>query len=100
VARDGDEAMRRAQAERPDLILLDLMLPKMDGFEVCTLLKRSPATRHIPIIVLSAKTQEDDERRALACGADVYFKKPFQAPVLLEGIRKCLPRTASSTDAA
>lgn len=90
VAMDGQEAVRKAQAERPDVILLDLMMPKMNGFEACTLLKRDPATRHIPIVILSAKTQEEDERRALACGADAYFKKPFNAPALMEGIRKLL----------
>jgi DNA-binding response OmpR family regulator len=96
VAMDGQEAVRKAQLERPDLILLDLMLPKMNGFEVCTLLKDDHATQRIPIVILSAKTQEEDERRALACGADAYFKKPFNAPALMEGIRKLLgPREAS-----
>ena len=92
VAMDGQEGVRKAHAEQPNLILLDLMMPKMNGFEACTLLKSDPATRHIPIVILSAKTQEEDERRALACGADAYFKKPFQAPILMEGVRKLLAR--------
>ena len=92
VAMDGQEGVRKAHTERPDLILLDLMMPKMNGFEACAALKGDPATRHIPIVILSAKTQEEDERRALACGADAYFKKPFQAPILMEGIRKLLAR--------
>ena len=92
VAMDGQEGVRKAHAEQPNLILLDLMMPKMNGFEACTLLKNDPATRHIPIVILSAKTQEEDERRALACGADAYFKKPFQAPILMEGVRKLLAR--------
>ena len=90
VAMDGAEGVQKARAERPDLILLDLMMPKMNGYEACTALKQDPATRHIPIIILSAKTQEEDERQALACGANAYFKKPFNAPALMEGIRKLL----------
>ena len=96
VAMDGQEGVRKAHTERPDLILLDLMMPKMNGFEACTALKGDPATRHIPIIILSAKTQEEDERRALSCGADAYFKKPFQAPILMDGIRKLLARSSAA----
>ena len=99
VAMDGQEGVRKALAERPDLILLDLMMPKMNGFEACTVLKRDPATCQIPIVILSAKTQEEDERRALACGADAYFKKPFNAPVLMEGIRKLLARSSDARPA-
>ena len=96
VATDGEDGIRKARAEQPALILLDLMMPKMNGFEACTALKSDPATRQIPIIILSAKTQEEDERRALACGADAYFKKPFQAPLLMDGIRKLLARSTAA----
>lgn len=100
VAMDGQEGVRKARAELPDLILLDLMMPKMNGFDACTTLKSDPATRWIPIIILSAKTQEEDERRALACGADAYQKKPFNAPVLMERIRALLGRANASAPPA
>lgn len=74
-ATDGEEAIRLAREEAPDLVLLDLIMPKLQGFEVLAALKRDPATRSIPIIVLSNLGQEQDVERAMAAGALAYFVK-------------------------
>ncbi|MDA3925976.1 MAG: response regulator [Kiritimatiellae bacterium] len=87
AAEDGESAVQIVRQENPALILLDLGLPKMDGFDVCRMLKADPATRRIPIIVLSAKSQQTDRDRASALGADGYMAKPFDPGVLLEEIR-------------
>ena len=78
VARDGEEAIQRAFDKRPDLVLLDLMLPKVNGFEVCkTIRKYDPS---IPIVILSAKGDEGDKVLGLELGADDYVTKPFSMP--------------------
>ena len=77
VARDGEEGLAKARKEAPDLILLDLMIPKTDGLEVCRQLKSDPKTARIPIIMLTAKTQEADRVVGLELGADDYVPKPF-----------------------
>lgn len=75
TAADGEEALRLARTEHPDLVLLDLIMPKMQGFEVLEALKGDPATAAIPVIVLSNLGQEQDMQRALASGAAAYFIK-------------------------
>lgn len=90
VAADGQEALARAQAEQPDLIILDLMLPRLNGYEVCTMLKQDVRYQKIPIILFTAKTQDKDEKLGMECGADAYVRKPFRAPELVETIRKFL----------
>ena len=64
IAMDGQEALNKAQSEQPDLIILDLMLPKLNGYEVCTMLKQDTRHQHIPIVIFTAKTQEKDEKMA------------------------------------
>ena len=84
VATNGEKALAIAgAAEKPDLILLDVMMPGMDGFEVCRRLKDNPATRDIPIIFLTAKTEEVDEEKGFDVGAVDYIHKPFSAPIVL-----------------
>ena len=91
-ARGGREAVECARRERPCLILLDLMLPDLDGLEVCTLLKRSAETAGIPIIMLTAKGEESDIVVGLEKGAEDYVTKPFNVRVLLARIRVALRR--------
>ena len=91
IATNGQEALETAQRERPDLIILDLMLPKLNGYEVCTMLKQDTRYQKIPIIMFTAKAQEKDEKLGLECGADAYIRKPFDAKELLGKIRALLP---------
>ncbi len=94
VAMDGQEALAKAQSEQPDLIILDLMLPKCNGYEVCAMLKKDPRFQKIPVAMFSAKSQEKDRQLGLGCGADAYIGKPFNAQELLEQIRALLKRAA------
>ncbi len=87
VAMDGEECLRKARTETPHLIILDLMLPKLSGYEVCALLKKDAAYQKIPIVMCSAKAQEKDEKIGLECGADAYVRKPFKAQDLIQQIR-------------
>jgi two-component system, OmpR family, alkaline phosphatase synthesis response regulator PhoP len=77
TAEDGEEALASAKRTHPDLIFLDIMMPKMSGYEVCRRLKEDPATRGAYIVMLTARGQEEDERRALDMGADEFMTKPF-----------------------
>ena len=95
VAMDGQDGLTKAQAEHPDLIVLDLMLPKLNGYEVCTMLKQDARYQKIPIILFSAKAQEKDEKLGMECGANAYVRKPFRAQELLERIRALLPATST-----
>ena len=90
IAMDGQDGLAKAQAEHPDLIILDLMLPKLNGYEVCTMLKQDARYQKTPIILFTAKAQEKDEKLGLECGADAYVRKPFRAQELLERIRALL----------
>ncbi|UCD14885.1 MAG: response regulator [Candidatus Omnitrophota bacterium] len=86
-AQDGEEAFRKLRTEEPDLLLLDLMLPKIDGFEVCRLLKFEEKYKGLPIIILTALNHKKDRQKAVASGADAYFIKPFNLEALLVKIR-------------
>ena len=77
VAEDGEEALEMGRKEKPDLIFLDIMMPKVTGYEVCRQLKEDPATRNTYIVMLTARGQEEDERKALDMGADEFMTKPF-----------------------
>src|SRR2546423_3441065 len=77
TAADGASGLEKARADRPDLLILDMMLPKMPGLEVCKILKSDPATRSIPILILTAKAEEIDRIVGLEFGADDYVTKPF-----------------------
>ena len=93
-ARDGEDALDLAMREYPDLILLDLMLPGIDGLEVCRALKKETKTASIPIIMLTAKSQESDKVVGLELGADDYITKPFSVRELLARIKAVLRRAA------
>jgi two-component system phosphate regulon response regulator PhoB len=92
-APDGDEALNQAREQKPDLILLDWMLPLVSGIEVCRQLRRHPETRAIPIVMLTARGEEGDKLRGLDSGADDYVTKPFSPSELIARIRAVLRRT-------
>ena len=91
VAYDGEEAIRSARAENPGLILLDIMLPKLNGFQVCRLLKFDERYRHIPIVMLTARSQARDRLLGMETGADEYLTKPFDLTELIRVIGLHLP---------
>ncbi|MFN3477736.1 MAG: response regulator transcription factor, partial [Candidatus Methylomirabilales bacterium] len=90
VAFDGQEGLKKARAERPDLVILDVMMPKLDGFKVARLLKFDRNFQHIPIIMLTAKAGEQDLHTSKLSGADVYLVKPVEPKLLLERVRSLL----------
>ncbi len=92
TATDGAAGLRKARQESPALIILDLMLPKMPGLEVCKVLKTDPATRHIPIIMLTAKAEEIDRIVGLEFGADDYVTKPFSPREIILRIKAIIRR--------
>jgi DNA-binding response OmpR family regulator len=89
-AFDGEEGLGKARSENPDLILLDIMLPKMDGFKVARLLKFDESHKNIPIIMLTVKTEEKDKAMGMETGADEYITKPFEWDFLLEKVKENL----------
>jgi len=89
-AFDGQEALEKAKKEKPDLIILDLMLPKINGYKICGLLKTNSRYRMIPIIMFTARAQEADQRLSKEAGADAYITKPFEPAALLDKIRELL----------
>jgi two-component system phosphate regulon response regulator PhoB len=95
VANDGLDGLRQAELKTPDLIILDLMLPQMDGFEVCRRLRADPATRRTLMLMLTAKSEETDQLVGFAVGADDYVTKPFSVKVLLERVKALLRRRES-----
>ena len=92
TAPDGEEALLIVAERQVDLVLLDWMMPHMSGIEVCRQLRRKPATRNIPIIILTARTEETDRIRGLDTGADDYISKPFSTDELVARIRAVLRR--------
>jgi two-component system phosphate regulon response regulator PhoB len=92
TAADGAEALNKARATQPSLIVLDLMLPEVDGLEVCKMLRRDPATTGIPIVMLTAKAAEIDRVLGLELGADDYVTKPFSPRELVLRVKKLLQR--------
>ncbi len=89
-ARNGLEAMDMVVRQRPDLILLDIMMPKMSGFEVCKQLKSNPETRDIPIVKVTALSETADIERATECGTDDYLTKPIERAALVNLVRAML----------
>jgi len=87
---DGAQGIKKALEEKPDLILLDVIMPNMDGFEVCKRLKADPQTKNIPIILLTAAGLKDIEDKAQACGADLAVRKPYESADLLAKIKALL----------
>jgi two-component system phosphate regulon response regulator PhoB len=96
VALDGEEGLEVALEEIPDLILLDWMLPKVSGIEVCRQLRKSKITREIPIIMLTARSEESDKIRGLDIGADDYITKPYSIKELLARVRATMRRPSAS----
>lgn len=90
VSYNGEDALNQARKENPDLILLDLMLPKLDGYKVCRLLKFDDRYKHIPILMLTAKTQEKDKALGMETGANEYITKPFDMDHLLKRVKTYL----------
>jgi len=90
TAADGEEALEKAIRERPDLIVLDVILPKKNGFQVCRQLKTSPDTQDIRILLLTSKSQDSDRFWGLKQGADEYMTKPFEDEELLANVAKLL----------
>ncbi len=88
TAQDGEEALEKAMKERPRLILLDVILPKKNGFQVCRQLKTAPETKDIKVILVTSKTQDSDRFWGLKQGADAYLGKPFEDQELLSLIAK------------
>lgn len=97
-ASNGVEALELAWEREPDLILLDVMMPKLDGFEVAGILKQNPKTRHIPVIFLTALTKVEDKVRGLELGADDYITKPFQPEELLARVTSVLRRVRAERE--
>ena len=90
AAIDGQETLNKVRKEMPDLIILDLMLPGIDGYKVCRLLKFDERYKHIPIIVLTARVEEEDRKRSMEVGADEYITKPIKPDEFLDTIKKHL----------
>ena len=90
VSYNGEDALNQARKVSPDLIILDLMLPKLDGYKVCRLLKFDERYKHIPILMLTAKTQEKDKILGKETGADEYITKPFEMDYLMEKVKAYL----------
>ena len=87
VSYNGEDALNQARKEKPDLIILDLMLPKLDGYKVCRLLKFDERYKDIPILMLTAKTQEKDKLLGKETGANEYITKPFDIDDLMKKVR-------------
>ncbi len=90
TANDGQVGLEKAKTEKPDLIVLDLMLPKIDGYKVCGLLKRDARYAKTPVIMFTAKAQEKDVKLGQEVGADAYITKPFEPEVLLAKIKELI----------
>jgi DNA-binding response OmpR family regulator len=89
-AFDGQSGLDKARSENPDLIILDLMLPKMDGYKVCRMLKFDEKYKHIPVIMFTARAQDNDKKTGEEVGADAYVIKPFEPQMLLGKIAELL----------
>lgn len=89
-AYDGQEALEKARSLKPSLVILDLMLPKMDGYKVCRLLKFDEKYKNIPVLMFTARAQDSDREMGLQVGADAYITKPFEPQVLLDKIKELI----------
>ena len=90
TARDGQQALRMAREQSPDLIILDVMMPKLSGFKVARLIKFDAKSRQIPLILLTARTQEADRSLGMEVGADLYVTKPFDPESVLKEVQRLL----------
>jgi CheY-like chemotaxis protein len=89
---DGRSALEEVKANQPDLVILDIMLPELDGFEVCRQIKEDPETRHIPVLILTAKKNSQDLARGQQVGCDAYITKPFKSAKVLDMVQELLSR--------
>jgi len=96
VAKDGEQGVSMAQAERPDLILMDMSLPVLDGWQATQQIKSAPETQSIPVIALTAHAMAGDQDKAIAAGCDDYDSKPIELPRLLDKIEALLGRKTAS----
>ena len=94
TASNGQVGLEKAKSENPDLILCDVMMPKMDGYKVCGLLKNDARYSKIPLILFTARAQQDDHEVGEEVGADAYITKPFEPPVLLAKIEELLKKSS------
>jgi DNA-binding response OmpR family regulator len=92
TAADGEEGLERARADHPDLVLSDIMMPRLDGLQLLTELRADPATSRLPVVLLSAKAQNTEVERGLALGADDYVTKPFDPMELLDRVNAILDK--------
>ncbi|MGI8914945.1 MAG: response regulator transcription factor [Chloroflexota bacterium] len=90
TAADGDEALRKVSEEQPNCVVLDVVMPRKNGFQVCRTIKSGADSKHIPVILLTSKSERTDELWGKRQGADVYLTKPFDANTLLTQIRQLL----------
>ncbi len=90
IATNGNEAISEIEKLKPQLIILDIIMPQMNGYQVCQKIKLNPLYKEIPIIMLTAKTTEEDQAWGFELGADEYIKKPFHPQELLNVVKKCL----------
>lgn len=97
VASTGREALSLADGETPDLVILDVMMPVMDGIETCRIMRAKPDLAEMPIVMLTARSGEDDHVRGLDVGADIYLSKPLSIPVILSQIKALLRRSEPGT---
>jgi two-component system alkaline phosphatase synthesis response regulator PhoP len=100
TALDGEQALEKVTSEKPDLIVLDIMMPKLDGYEVCKSIKANAATKNIPVILLSAKGRNVDQKMGFEVGADDYITKPFSPRKLVERINQLLGQTVQERPAS
>ena len=98
IAEDGDQAILEIEKDRPNAILLDIMLPRRDGFSVCEVIKSNPEWSAIKVIMLTAKGREEDKQRALGLGADDYITKPFSTRELVDRVIELIQEGESAND--
>ncbi len=99
TALDGEQALEKVRSDKPDLIVLDIMMPKLDGYEVCKNIKSNASTQHIPVILLSAKGRNVDQKLGFDVGADDYITKPFSPRKLVERINQLLGQAVTERPA-
>lgn len=93
VAHDGEEGLRRIREDRPDLVLLDIMMPKLNGFQVCEAVRQDPELAGVRIVMLTAKGRDAEKEKGLALGADAYITKPFATRELVSQVKALLQPT-------
>ena len=90
TATNGEQALQKVREEKPDLVILDIMMPRLDGYETCRMIKNDPATKNIPVILLTAKGREVDQKLGREVGANDYMTKPFSPSKLIERVQAIL----------